>query len=175
MKKLVMVFSIFILLSTPVIATEQAQCPPTPKASADLERMKSLAGHWEGTTQDGDAKAQPAVVEYKVTSGGSAVIETLFPGTSHEMVSVYHDKNGKLAMTHYCMLGNQPELELKNSPDSKMQFDMSTDSQTALSGQMHMHSLVLERSVSGELVQSWTGMGADGKMMHPTVIHLKKV
>ena len=39
------------------------------------------------------------VGDIQVTSGGSALVEKLSPGTPHEMVSVYHDKDGELAMT----------------------------------------------------------------------------
>ncbi len=31
------------------------------------------------------------------------------------MLSVYHDLNGKLTMTHYCMLRNQPRMKLVKS------------------------------------------------------------
>jgi hypothetical protein len=44
----------------------------------------------------------PVRVEYRVTGAGSAVVETLFPGTPHEMVTVYHARKGVLCMTHYC-------------------------------------------------------------------------
>ena len=47
----------------------------------------------------------------KVTAGGSAVHETLFPGSAHEMVSVYHLDGADLVMTHFCALGNQPRMK----------------------------------------------------------------
>ena len=174
MKKLISSFMIFALCSVPVLAMNEKECPPTPPASADLERVKGLAGKWEGTTIT-NGKEEKAASEYKVTSGGSAVVETLFPGTPHEMVSVYHDKSGKLSMTHYCMLGNQPELELQSVSAGKMSFDMSTDSHKTLAGQMHMHSLTVDASVPGQIIQTWTAMGPDGKPMDSTVITLKKV
>src|SRR3989304_768334 len=56
----------------------------------------------------------------KSTDGGSAILETLFPGTPHEMVSVYYDDGGKLGMTHYCMLGNQPQMTLKKADGNRI-------------------------------------------------------
>ena len=49
---------------------------------------------------------------YRVASGGSVVQETLFPGSPHEMISMYHLAGGQLVMTHYCAMGNQPRMKL---------------------------------------------------------------
>ena len=51
-----------------------------------------------------DGKEVPVSVTYETSSNGSIVVETLFPGTPHEMVSVYYDENGKFGMTHYCAM-----------------------------------------------------------------------
>jgi hypothetical protein len=61
-----------------------------------------------------DAKAgmdHEMVVTYKVVSGGSAVRETIAPGTPYEMITMYHLDNGKLTATHYCAAGNQPRMQ----------------------------------------------------------------
>ena len=59
----------------------------------------------------GKANGAKVRVEYRLTAGGSALVETLFPGASRgQMVSMYYDRKGKLAMTHYCMLRNQPGM-----------------------------------------------------------------
>src|SRR6266480_4580961 len=79
--------------------------------SAEFERVKQLVGAWEGTSDMGK-EGEKVRVEYRLTAGGSALVETLFPGSAEEMVSVYHDRKGKLAMTHYCMLRNQPRMTL---------------------------------------------------------------
>lgn len=79
--------------------------------SGEFERMKQLVGAWEGTSDMGK-EGQKVRVEYRLTAGGSALVETLFPGSGEEMVSVYYDRKGKLAMTHYCMVRNQPRMTL---------------------------------------------------------------
>jgi len=61
--------------------------------SAEFERIKSLEGKWEGTSIM-HGKEVPVSVIYKTTSGGSVVVETLFPDTPHEMVSVYFEDGG---------------------------------------------------------------------------------
>src|SRR5690349_10162902 len=94
-----------------VYATVDGKMPEPKPGSPELEQIKALAGTWEGTAET-DGKTEPAAIEYKVSSMGTVVVETLFPGTPHEMVSIYHDdENGKLTMTHYCAIGNQPQLD----------------------------------------------------------------
>src|SRR5438105_1544223 len=76
---------------------------PAAATNAGLERIKKLAGTW--VMADKDGKPTDTVVSViKVTAGGSAVQETIFPGQPQEMVSVYHTDGPDLVMTHYCML-----------------------------------------------------------------------
>ena len=145
---------IMLLAAGSVVAEEHM--PMTPAASPELERIKQLAGRWEGTSQEGEGEAQSAAAEYKVTSGGSAVVETLFPGTPHEMVSVYHDQHGKVAMTHYCMRGNHPELALIKASDKELDFSLAEGSGIDSAKEQHMHALVLTQSNANHLSQVWT-------------------
>src|SRR5258708_4442203 len=98
--------------------------PSPPKSSADFERLKSLIGVWQGTETGGHGPADVRV-EYRLTAGGSALEEKLFPGTPHEMVSVYYDEDGKLGMTHYCMLGNHPRMTLTKSTAKEMMLALA--------------------------------------------------
>jgi hypothetical protein len=59
------------------------------EARAAFERMKSLAGEWSDPALGEGAAGK---VVYKVTANGSAVMETLFPGTGHEMVTMNHSR-----------------------------------------------------------------------------------
>ncbi|MBI2104974.1 MAG: hypothetical protein HYT90_05290 [Candidatus Omnitrophica bacterium] len=145
---------------------------PVAAPSADLERVKQLAGRWEGTSQEGQGEATPASIEYKVTSGGSAVVETLFPGTPHEMVSVYHDVGGKLSLTHYCMLGNQPELSLVSADGGSMSFSLSPSSPIQAS-EPHMGALTLTQDGAGGLTQVWTAT-INGQPAPATTIRVKR-
>ena len=153
------------------VAGEDAKCPPTPPASAQLEQIKKLAGRWEGTS-DHMAEQGPSVVEYKITSGGSAVVETLFPGTPHEMVSIYHDEGGRLAMTHYCMLGNQPTLKLVKSDGNNFKFTLASGIKSLK--EMHMHQLVLTWQDPDHITQTWTSY-QDGKPQEPSEFKLARV
>ncbi len=174
MKRWVLTAAVVLIMSAaPVMAGEpSAYAPPT--ASGEFERIKALAGKWEGVSQNEGEAAQPVAVEYQVTSGGRSVVETLFPGTPQEMVSVYHDKNGKLSMTHYCMIGNQPQFELKKADVGRMSFEATAETRKELTGQMYMNTLVLEQPSDDQLKQTWGAINTDGKSANPTVFVLKR-
>ena len=91
---------------------------PKPSTSPAFEVMKKLVGEWAQTDDKG--KAGPVVTVYKLISNGSVLHETLFPGTQHEMVSVYHMDGPDLICTHYCAMGNQPRLKYVAGKDPKV-------------------------------------------------------
>src|SRR6185436_6239467 len=118
--KLVALVPFFVVAaSAPLFAAEHDKVY---KGSPEFERMKSLAGTWKGKTDMGQGPVE-MTVEYRVISGGSAVEERIFEGTPREMVTIYHDKNGKLALTHYCMLANRPAMLLESSDGKTLRFD----------------------------------------------------
>jgi hypothetical protein len=148
--------------------------PGTPySGSKEYERMKGLVGAWEGTSNMGK-EGQLVRVEYRLTAGGSAIVETLFPGTAEEMISVYHDTNGKLSMTHYCMLRNQPHMKLlKTSPD-RLDFMFAGGSNVDPKKDAHMHALSILFVDKDHIVQNWTYF-EDGKEKGVTRLNLSRV
>ena len=102
-----------------------AVCAPSVSAEETarhpgFDRLKSLEGTWTGRSgwdEGADKGAGEVTVIYKVTAAGSAVQETLFPGTPHEMVTMYHMDGADLMLTHYCAAGNQPRMKLEPSAD----------------------------------------------------------
>lgn len=123
--------------------------------SKELEKLKTLAGAWQGTTVM-DGKEMPLTVTYKTSSNGSVVVETLFPGTPHEMVSVYYDENGKLAMTHYCAVGNQPHLALEGSSDDEIDLVFVNGTNLNPKKDHYMHDVSFEFKDNNNMVQEWT-------------------
>src|SRR5689334_2395325 len=73
--------------------------PGPKKGSAEFERMKSLVGTWKGKTDMGQGPVE-ITVHYRMLAGGSVLEERVFEGTPNEMVTMYYDQGGKLAMTH---------------------------------------------------------------------------
>jgi hypothetical protein len=84
-----------------------------------FERLKKLEGSWKRKASDTDIQ-----VVFKLTGAGSALVETQFPGTSNEMVTVYHLDGNDLVLTHYCAAQNQPRMKLAAVKDPKvLQFN----------------------------------------------------
>jgi len=124
--------------------------------SSDLEKIKGLAGRWEGTTSRVADGSLTAIVTYEVTAAGSAVIEKLFPGTKAEMTTVYHDDStGRLVADHYCNAANQPKLRLMESSGERLYFVLSPDSDIKADLENHAHELTLLVGVDGTLTHDW--------------------
>ena len=171
---IILSFSLFSFLGTPMAgeAEKNMELPPY-KGSEPFESMKDLAGKWEGQLVSGEKKQQ-VQVEYKVSSNGSTIVETSFPGTKHEMITVYHDKGGKLSMTHYCAFGNQPQMDLVKAEGQDIEFAFSKSSDIDVDKEGHMHGLTLTRVDQDHLTQNWT-MYKDGKDGGHTTIQLARV
>jgi hypothetical protein len=124
--------------------------------SAEFERMKQLVGTWEGTSDMGKP-GEKVKVEYRLSAGGSALVETLFPGSGEEMVSVYTDRNGTLAMTHYCMLRNQPHMTLAKSDPQSIDLTFTRrGSDIRPAKEKHMHAVRIVFTDGDHIVQKWT-------------------
>jgi hypothetical protein len=119
-----------------------AKLPPPP-TNAALEKMKKLVGTWLVADKDGKATDQVASI-IKLTAGGSAVHETLFPGQPQEMVSIYTVDGPDLFMTHYCVLGNQPRMKADpNSSANQIVFQFAGGGNLDPAKDKHMHEATL--------------------------------
>jgi hypothetical protein len=139
---------------------------------ARFEQFKQLAGEWVGKEQ---GKAGFDVhVKYKVTAGGSAVVETLFPGTDHEMVTVIHPDGDDLILTHYCMLGNQPQMKASGKGDgNKVDFKFLRATNLKSEKDMHMHDVSFTFVNKDTLRSEWINF-KDGKAADRVVFELKR-
>src|SRR5262245_26197840 len=116
--------------------------PPAP-TNTGLEKLKKLVGTWVAADKDGKPTDQVVSV-IKVTAGGSAVHETLFPGQEHEMISVYTLDGADLIMTHYCVLGNQPRMKADpQSPANQIVFRLAGGTNLDPAKDKHMHEATL--------------------------------
>lgn len=151
---------IFILIALltfyiPDASADEGMHPPYTGSPA-FEQMKQLAGKWE-LTMDMGKGPQTFNAEYKVTSGGSVVVETMMTGTPMEMINVYHDNSKKkLHMIHYCGSHNQPKMSLINVKENELIFDLASDADIDVSHQEHMHSVSLHFNGPDSLTQTWT-------------------
>jgi len=128
-----------------------------------LELFKQLAGEWVGKEIEGGHDGGDVHVKYKVTSGGSTVVETMFPDTEHEMVTVVHPDGDSLMLTHYCMLGNQPRMKSDGKVDgNQVAFKFAGASNMKSEKDMHMHEVTFTFIDKDTLKSEWTHYN-DGK------------
>ena len=115
--------TLFTMVSLASALVLNANEIPQPKpGSAEFERLKSLVGTWKGTTDMGQGPIE-MTVQYRLLAGGSVLEERVFQGTPMEMITMYYDKDGKLALTHYCVMGNRPGMVLKSSDAKTLTFE----------------------------------------------------
>jgi hypothetical protein len=91
------------------------------------------------------------------------------------MVSVYHDQKGKLVMTHYCMLRNQPRMTLRNSNAQTIQLVFaSKGNDIDPAKEKHMHAVSITFTDNDHIIQKWT-MFEKGKDMGGVTLKLTRV
>jgi len=155
-------------------ATAQARDDKHPAPnSAALEPFKQLAGEWVGKANFGGQPVDARIV-YKVTSAGSAVVETMDPGGSHEMITVIHQDGDALGLTHYCAIGNQPHMKAKpKAGDKSVAFEFVDASNLRSPKDMHMHSVTFTFVDKDTLKTEWTNFN-DGKAAETAVFEMKR-
>lgn len=162
MKKSLLIFVAllsFLFVATFSAIADQGHKKPYVGLKA-FERMKQLEGNWEGSMQMGE-QTMKMKASYKLTSGGSTLVETTHEGAPHEMVSVYHDnKKKKMVMTHYCSEQNQPKLILAAMDNNKLSLDLASDSDIDVANEKHIHSVVFHFNGADKMTQTWTSYAA---------------
>src|SRR5258706_2046074 len=161
-----------LLLAAPALPAADEPAKPD-QGSPEFERMKALVGTWKGKADMGQGPME-FTVEYRLLSGGSAIEERIFVGTPKEMVTMYHDQNGKLAITYYCMLANRPGMLLKSSDAKTLKFDFDPACGLDAKSEMHMHSLGITFEDADTIKQDWK-LFEDGKAKDSHPFTLKRV
>lgn len=142
-----------LLLAAPAVAQESH---PADQPSPAFDRLKTLAGEWEGTAVE-EGKPVPARTTYRVVSDGSALLNDLDPGTPHEMVTMFHMDGKELLMTHYCAAHNQPRLRAVPGSDPKViAFEFKDATNLASPDAGHMHRVKFKILDADHHVEEWT-------------------
>jgi hypothetical protein len=162
----------FVLFAA-TAAIHAGETPKAKAASPEFERMKTLVGTWKGTADMGQGAVEMTVT-YRLIAGGTVLEERSFPGEPHEMVTMFYDKQGKLALTHYCVLGNRPEMALKSSDAKTITFDFDACCGIDVKKESHMHALSLRFDDPDTVTASCKAL-VDGKEMADKPTTLKRV
>jgi hypothetical protein len=156
MKFLRVLLPLVALLSVSTVTFAQSD------AQKSFDRLKALAGTWEGTL-DG----QSVQVSLRVTSMGNALLhEMKVTGRPDDPITMFHLDGDRLVLTHYCDAGNQPHMVATFSPDGKtITFDF-LQATNLLSSQMgHMQRAVFTFIDADHHTEKWDFAMADGKQM----------
>jgi len=163
MKFLRVMLSGVVLMALSTVAFAQSD------AQKSFDKMKSLAGSWEGrvTTvppQPGMGDGAILDVSLRVTSRGNALVhEMKAAGTADDPtkydhpVTMFYLENDRLLLTHYCDAGNRPRMAARTSPDGKtVEFDFLDLAGGTQYG--HMHHAVFTVIDANHHTEDWTYM-----------------
>ena len=147
---------IIVFAALPALAVWAVSDEPTAASDGpNLDWMKRLVGTWVRVGDDGTATDEVVSI-YRETAGGSAIIETLFPGTDHEMITLYHQDGRDLVLTHYCVMGNQPRMKAAaDSTRGKIAFKCTGGSNMKSENDHHMHQATVTVIDANHIRSEW--------------------
>jgi hypothetical protein len=147
-------------------------------ATAGFEKLKALAGTWEGrmTTDPPvpDVDGTATVVTLRVTSMGNVLMhEMTGEGRPDDPITMVYLEGGGLELRHYCDAGNRPRMRGTMSPDGKkVEFeflDVAGDMQYG-----HMHRAVFTFLDENRHAEEWTFMRGGKPYKARIELHRKK-
>ena len=162
-----------ILLAAAVLSLNAGEPAKSRQSSAEFEKLKSLVGTWQGKADMGQGPVD-MTVQYRLLAAGSVVEERSFPGTPHEMVTMFYNKDGHLALTHYCVMGNRPGMVLKSSDEKTLTFAFDDSCGINPQKESHMHALSMRFDDANTITASCKAI-MDGKEMAEKPTVLKRV
>ncbi|MGH7487989.1 MAG: hypothetical protein ACREMY_20675 [bacterium] len=164
-------------LTVPVAVLAQAREPEhiseSMNARTAFHMLKSLAGDWTGPT---GPENTPTSVTYRVTANGHVVMETLFAGTDHEMLTLYYLQGSDLLATHYCSVGNRPQFKLDAGKSSLKELVFNFDGGTGFDPgkDNHVHDAKLDFTGHDKFDASWS-FYSGGEKRGSNDFHLTRV
>lgn len=126
------------------------------KAGGGFDQLKTLAGTWEAKTDEGIT-----INTIRVVSNGTAVQETFQSkdGNEHtQMITMYTPDGARVAMTHYCSIGNQPHMETEAVGADQRVFEFTFTGAGNLGdpNAPHMHHMTLKIVDADHFTETWT-------------------
>lgn len=127
--------AVFCLLCTALhVAPASAE---RPDAAQVFQALRALEGRWVGRWADG----QEHSVDYRLTAGGSVLVETWTLSPTRESITLYYLDGDRLLATHFCPQGNQPRLRFASvSPDGALNFRFQDATNISVRGRSHQHA-----------------------------------
>lgn len=176
MRSLIATFLLAALALPSALPASAQDAPAVPAAAKPhlLERFKALAGEWSGAGLDGNSMPDTNV-SYTVTAGGNAVEELLFPGTSHEMRTLYVRDGDDVVLVHFCASGHHPKMRARDTGDDRVVFDFDGAINFDPTKAGHMHDASFTFQGPDELSTRWQFWDGGKPSEHVANLHLKRV
>jgi hypothetical protein len=167
MRKTISIFAVATLAMGVLAGQAGSQAKP----AGGFDRLKTLVGEWNATPEGGKA----FISTIRFVSNGTALEET-FDGEEHiQMVTLYTADGNRVALTHFCSIGNQPRMETPAVTHDSNEFAFAFTGATNLASadDMHMHQMTLKIEDSDHFSETWT-MHANGKEQTETFHFTRK-
>jgi hypothetical protein len=164
MKSLHLLLSLVVLLSLYAVALAQSD------AQKSFDKLKTLAGSWEGRVQtvppQADIEGKAMQVSLRTTSMGNALMhEMTGAGRPDDPITMLYLDEDRLLLTHYCDAGNRPRMTGKMSLDGKtVEFDFLDIAGSTQYG--HMHHAIFTFLDANHHTEDWTYMQPGDKPVH---------
>ena len=140
-------------------------------AVAAFDKLKTLTGSWEATSDKGKVSSNIELV-----SNGTVLLERIKVPNESEMVTTYYVDGSRLVLTHYCSAGNQPHMQAEafDPSSNEIRFDFASASNLASPAAGHMHSAVIKIVGPEAFNADWTFF-KDGKAAFTEPIQFHRV
>jgi hypothetical protein len=119
-----------------------------------FEQLASLVGQWKGVQANTEIK-----LTYTLTANGSALMEESQPAGEAAMITMFTVDGDHLIATHYCSMGNQPQMVTKpiTEPSAKnLTFSLSRVTGLKTPEDFHNTALTITMEDGQHLTQLWT-------------------
>jgi len=153
---------VLMLLSAMAFAQSDAQ--------RSFDKLKALAGSWEGTVTTTpltpEVQGKPIQVTLRTTSMGHALMhEAKIAGRQDDPITMLYLDGDRLMLTHYCDAGNRPRMVAKASADGRsVEFDFVDVAGSTQYG--HMHQGVFTFIDINHHTEDWTFMEPGDSPVH---------
>lgn len=153
--------------------------------------ITQLEGSWslsEAGIQEGGTASHPSVahllgtdavaMDFKLVGARRTVQEDLLPGTSRQMVTMYHCRDSSCSAvkaTHYCAKGNQPEFVASpGSSPRELIFECDMTTELCQSWDAHIHRITHQLSEDGKHLRAVYSNYLNGEHTGDTVFHFDR-
>lgn len=176
MRSRIAISVVFVLMAAAAFAADTAT-PTQTDAQKSFDKIKSLAGTWEGAVttvpkMEGMGDNTRMQVSLRVTSRGNALVHEMKgaaagddPTKYDHPVTMFYLDSDRLLLTHYCDAGNRPRMAARTSADGKtVEFDFVDVAGSTQFG--HMEHAVFTIIDESHHTEDWTYLMPGDKPMH---------